>query len=357
MPEVGLRIMRIPIPVPLIREMDAVILKGIGGYATRAEFIVDAIQERILELSAGGTEDAGPPPVTPVERITTTRAAGAERALLAVADPIPPPTSATMPMTALTAPEAGFVIAEDADLSRPEGCPLFGLHNRDYPSLWALTKLAAMTLDRPVPIEDYFTEVLKEAWRFGELLLAIEKHSGTKCTALIPTNPEKRKPAEMGFRSFAVGDYRTDGKVYATSGPLFEWRLVGLTAGERDEPLAGVTAAGWALLAAVAGISVEEPHPANAAKVFFAHLTEQAPVDWKGFTEVIRAIGPDGATRQDVLNHMAEAWTDWTENEVSTNSAGYIARAREWGLVEPKQTKSHYHLTPLGHEYATGAAR
>ncbi len=57
------RIMRIRIPVPLIREMDTVILKGVGGYTTRAEFIVDAIQERILELSIDGVEDAGPPPV------------------------------------------------------------------------------------------------------------------------------------------------------------------------------------------------------------------------------------------------------------------------------------------------------
>lgn len=356
MSQVDQRVMRIPIPVPLIREMDAVILKGVGGYATRAEFIVDAIQERILELSADGTEDAGPPPASPGEHITATRVA-ARAEPPAVVEPSPVTSPASMPMTALAAPDEGFVVTEDADLSRPEGRPLFGLHNRDYPSLWALTKLAAMTLDRPVPIESYFTEVLQEAWRFGELLLAIEKHTGTKCTALFPTNPEKRKPAEMGFRSFAVGDYRTDGDKYATNGPLFEWRLIGLTEGERNEPLVGVTATGWALLAGVGGISVEEPHPTYAAKAFFAHLAEQTPADWKGFTEVICAIGPDGATRQDVLNHMAEAWSDWTENEVSTNSAGYIARAREWGLVEPKQTKSHYHLTPLGHEHTTGAAR
>ena len=61
----GQRIMRIPLPVPLIREMDAVILKGLGGYATRAEFIVDAIQERVLELSIGVVEDAGAPPAPP----------------------------------------------------------------------------------------------------------------------------------------------------------------------------------------------------------------------------------------------------------------------------------------------------
>ena len=35
------RIMRIALPIPLIREMDAVIIQGLGGFATRAEFILD----------------------------------------------------------------------------------------------------------------------------------------------------------------------------------------------------------------------------------------------------------------------------------------------------------------------------
>ena len=39
---------------------------------------------------------------------------------------------------------------------------------------------------------------------------------------------------------------------------------------------------------------------------------------------------------------------------VSTNAAGYIARAREWGLVEPKQSKSRYQLTPFGVEQLIG---
>lgn len=344
------RIMRIPIPVPVIREMDAVILKGVGGYSTRAEFIVDAIQEWILELSVDSIEDAGPPSVSPIEPFSV-----AQIVKPAAQQASPASTStANMPMTALSAPATGFVISEVHDLNRPEGRALFGLHNRDYPSLWALTKLAWVTGERPIPIEEYFADVLKEAWRFGELLLAIEKHTGTKCTALFPTNPEKRKPAEMGFRSFAVGDYRTDGDAYATGGPLFEWRLIGLAAGGRDEPRVGLTDAGWKLLAGVTGISVEEPHPYAAAKAFLSHVSSHAPEDWRGFTEILRAVGPNGATRQDVLDHVAAVWRSWTDNEVSTNSAGYIARAREWGLLEPKQTESQYHLTPLGHKYANG---
>lgn len=341
------RIMRIALPVPLIREMDAVIVKGLGGFTTRGEFIVDAIQERLLELTVGGTEDAGPPLVSVAARTE------------ALAEPAPQmatSTQATIPMTAIVVPTSGFTVGADDDLAHPEGKSLFGLHNRDYPSLWALARLAALTVEGPIPVETYYAKVTGEAWKFGELLLAIEKRTGTKRTALFPTNAEKRKSAEMGFRTFAIGEYRgRPDNTFATSGPLFEWRAAGLIAGNRKEPLIGVTAAGWSLLKAVDGISVEEPHPASALVHFLAYALDHAPADRAGFIETVRAVGTDGAIRQDVLDHFAKTWPDWTENEVSTNSAGYIARAREWGLVEPKQTKTRYHLTPLGIELANGA--
>ena len=340
------RIMRVVLPVPLIRAMDAVIIKGLGGYTTRGEFIVDAIQERVLEMTVDVAEDAGPP-ATSVALLEPVMAEPAVRS---------PSTGATLQMTAIVVPPAGFTVARDQDLSRPEGQPLFGLHNRDYPSLWALARLAALTAEHPIPVEAFYTQVTEDAWKFGELLLAIEKHTGTKRTALFPTNAEKRKAAEMGFRTFAIGDYRggADG-TYVTSGPLFEWHVVGLVAGAGKEPEVGVTAAGWALLETINGASVEEPHPVPVAARFLAHLLERAPADWAGFIEVLRAIGVEGATRQEVLEHVAKSWTDWTENEVSTNSAGYIARAREWGLIEPKQTKTKYQLTLAGIEYVNGA--
>ncbi len=139
------------IPVPLIREMDAVILKGIGGYATRAEFIVDAIQERILELSV---EASRTPDAPPAARSSTRRRSGDRPR-----DPQASPTSskAGLPMTALSAPVRRLHrLASEDDLSRPEGRRLFGLHNRDYPSLWALAKLASLTVEQPIPIEDFF---------------------------------------------------------------------------------------------------------------------------------------------------------------------------------------------------------
>jgi hypothetical protein len=337
-----LRIMRIPLPVRLIREMDAVIINGRGGYATRAEFIVDAIQERVVELSIGGVEDAGPPPGLPKLEASTT----------------PPQAVADLSLdtTVLGAPSDGFTVPADLDLSRPDGSPLFGLHNRDYPSLWVLKQLAASTTDGPIPLEAFYADVTQQAWTFGAHLLALENHTGTKLTALFPTNTEKRKSAEIGFRNFAIGDYRgTDGQHYRTTGPLFEWRAVGLIHDGASEPLVGLTTAGRSLLEHMSPVTVEEPHSATAAAAFMNHLRDHASADLSVFVEISRAIGKAGATRDDVLAHIAEAWSDWTRNEVSTNSAGYIARAREWGLVEAKQIKSKYHLTTTGIELANGA--
>ena len=183
MADQGQRTTRIPLPVPLIREMDAVILNGVGGYSTRAEFIVDAIQERILELTIDEVEDAGPPPGF------KDRGSAASEPADSTAARQPPSdagSTATMQMTALTPPKAGFSISANDDLSRPEGKALFGLHNRDYPSLWALSRLAAMANEGPIPVADYYVGVLEEARAFGELLLAIEQDTGRKCTGTIP---------------------------------------------------------------------------------------------------------------------------------------------------------------------------
>jgi hypothetical protein len=331
--------------------MDAVILKGLGGYGTRAEFIVDAIQERILELTISDVEDAGPPSTPSVATL-----AGPSLAV-AVAPISSGPANVTPTMTALSPPAQFVTIAPMDDLSRPEGLPLFGLHNRDYPSLWALVQLAALTTRELVPAETFYSHVVREAWRFGELLTALEKQSGTKCTALFPTNPEKRKPAEMAFRAFAIGDYCVAGDTFTTTGPLFEWGLVGLTAGDGNEPHIGVTTNGLAILQTVTGLSVEEPHPKEVASTFLDHLARHAPADRRGLAEIVQAIGTAGATRQDVLKHAGRAWSGWTDNEISTNSAGYIARAREWGLVKPKQANGRYNLTSFGFDFLTGEER
>lgn len=339
------RIMRIPLPVHLIRQMDEVILEGIGGYATRAEFIVDAVQERILELTIREDDeaDAFRTESKPDARSSYSRSQG-----LTAPKSRQPQLDDLLEKTKITAPVRGFAMSNSR--RRATRQPLFGLHNRDYPSLWALARLAVFAREHSVSIADYYERVVQDAWGFGELLVDLQSKFGLKVTALFPTNPEKRKAAEAAFLTFAVGDSRTDrDDVLTAGGPLFDW---GVAAADktRDGLHIGVTEAGWDLLGGIDGITVEEPHSRAAATNFFRHLAEYADADWAAFSEILSCIDRGESTRQELLAQVSRAWPEWTENEVSTNSAGYVARAREWGLLEPKQTNNRYQLASLGSE-------
>jgi len=334
------RVIRIPLPLHLIRGIDRLIQAGTGGYATRAEFIVDAIEERLIELTVPAAS-VDPEPSSGNQSDTPVALATLPPQVSALDGPAPWDNGR------INYSPSVFVIAQEELTGTPEGKGLFGLHNRDYPSLWALAELAAMTIDGAIEVETYYERILRLAWDQGRRLLDLESRIGRKCTALFPTNTEKRKSAEAGFRAFAVGDFRvrSDGAI-VTFGPLFEWYVASLVHGKSGRLCIATTAVGRELLEALSGLDVIEPH--RGAGVFLAHLDAYAPGDFAGFAEVLSAIGREGATRDDVMKHFEKQWPDWSPNEISTNSAGYVARAREWGLVEPKQTNGLYRLTEFG---------
>lgn len=326
------RIVRIPLPVEVIRQVDRLILDGVGGYGTRAEFILDAVQERLLELVHDD--------LAIVDDDSSERSAEDIRPVRFQAE------ASDLSMTELDPPRRGFAL--DAFATPVESKPLFGLHNRDYPSLWALVQLAKMTREQPVPVETYYASVLREAWSFGSLLTSLSPFGG-KATALFPTNPGKRKSAEAAFRAFAIGDYRLadSGAGVTMHGPLYEWRVAAITTGEGGAFVA-VTNPGWDLLEGIAGATVDQPHQKPAARNFLHHLQIHASADWQGFREVLRGVGVGGASRTELLGHFASVWPDWTDSEISTNTAGYVSRSREWGLVHPKQERGIYRLTEFG---------
>lgn len=341
------RVLRVALPVPLLRRMDAVILSGAGGYTTRAEFILDAIEERITEVTIPEEEDAALP-LEPASPLTS---------MPAEALPIRPARvdSVDLQMTAIPRITTVTPIIHNADVLITSADVLFGLHNRDFPSLWALTQLATATLSGALEIERFYADLIKKAWEFGDLLCQLEDVTGQKYSSLFPTNRTKSKAAESRFWSFAFGEVRQDkmGK-WIASGPLFQWGAAGVVCHDGVPMKIGVTEPGCNLLDIVAGMTVREPRPSGMAKGFFAHLASHAEGDWSGFREALATIGARGANRQDVLEHFGRTWPSWSENEVATNAAGYIARAREWGLVEPKQINQKYFLTELGSEISGG---
>jgi hypothetical protein len=333
--------------------MDLLVQQGTGGYQTRTDLIVDSVRQNVeLLLAEGQPEEAASPallatPSAPPEKHERPRLAMVERELNAVS------YAELLRGSEIRVTNRSRLVEDAEQISRVEPRPLFGMHNRDYPSLWAACQLAAATQDDLVELDQFLDQLTDAAWGHGRYLAEIQALGSQKTTALFPTNIAKRKSAGMAFRQYAVGrtmpDPSDNGRLLA-DGPLFQWHMAAL-AGNPRRPLLGLTYPGWQLLAGLEGLTVEEPHPDHATRHFLAYLSDFAPVDFKVLGHVLSAVGPQGATRAELLRALGERWPDWSVNEVSTNAAGYIGRAREWGLLQAKQQAGRYQLSGLGREY------
>src|SRR5436309_86704 len=135
-----LRVVKTLQPVALVREMDQTILSSAGAYSGRDDFIGEAIRDRIAEeraRAAGG----GPAPMVLLETVRADPGVGALG-------------FAVLPRGIATLPKAEV----------SEG--LYGLHNRDYPTLWAAASLASMVAASGAPISwaEYRRRVAEAAW-------------------------------------------------------------------------------------------------------------------------------------------------------------------------------------------------
>lgn len=297
---------------------------------------------RVAESSAGAASRA---PVEPVE-IDNGAALAPGRA---VGDISPPPDISITrlreppPGTALSGNGSRYVLADE---------PLFGLHNRDYPSLWAASHLYERAADGPVGLKEFLAELTKEAWEFSEALAELEIRGWRKLRALFPSNRQRPESAEDGFRAFAVGSIHAvrggDG-LKRLSGPLFQWRLAYVIE-DGGRELIGRTAVGAELLTNLAGISLNLPHEPEYARVFLAHLMEHAPEDWALLRRVLE-LAAERANRATLVEQLQKE-RSWSPSQASSYAVGYVGRAREWGLMESQlSTDRRYELTELGREY------
>ena len=83
---------------------------------------------------------------------------------------------------------------------------------------------------------------------------------------------------------------------------------------------------------------------------FIDYLKLHAPEDWQGFVDIVTAIG-DGVGREELIAEIAALYPEWKQTVVATNTAGHVARCREWGLVAPQQFQRQYVLTDFGFEF------
>lgn len=369
------RIVRVPLPDDLIRQIDELVRRRRGGFRTREELIREAVHQMALELQYRGEASAA--------STSTVRFEAGRPAQQALSEE---PDWAAGSGSLFARTESGFEGAprrrrftdEDLSFTRLHFIPplvtaplstgwvkqepLFGLHNRDYPTLWAATKLAEMTTGELIPDRRFRAEILPLAWEIGARIVDLEPRQARKLAASFPTNLEKKQSAEDAFWNFVVGTSGGDDESgLELSGPFYLWGIAG---GERREKdfVIGLTDVGVELLADLEGLQLDmrskiEPY----ADRFFAHLRERVPSDWWGFDAVVRLIGRDGTTRTELVQafhrELEETFkrTDgWSEVQAATNAAGYVARAREWGLVGHRLERGRYWLTDFGENMLAG---
>jgi hypothetical protein len=221
------------------------------------------------------------------------------------------------------------------------------LHNRDYPSLWATAQIGEITSAGPISWDACAEEVLRRAWAFGEVLRSLDA-PGERRSALFPTNEEKRASSEAAFKSFGLGRISRTG---ASVGPIFQWKLCGLFSCAGREPTIALLDTAPELFDRLEGLSAETPHKPAHANAFLEHIRRSNPADFDMITFVLDAVA-HSPTRQSLVEDVS---TMMSESHASTDTAatyasGYIARAREWGLVEPKLIDGTYRLTAFGED-------
>jgi hypothetical protein len=303
--------------------MDAVILASNGAYSDRSDFIAEALRDRIEAEEEQFRDPAVPAP----------------RAVAATAESEAAATETEITIFADWAEEDPPVLPRAAG---PE--TNFGLHNRDWPTLWSADWLGRLTAGAasPISFSAYLDELVPRAWQQGRLLAArdLDRPPGAKLAAGFPTNVRKREGAEARFRAHAVGVASERGH----QGPLFVFGLVGVT-GEDEDPLVALSPEGLTLLARLARAGVGDGPPFNqdAWKIFCEHLAQYASKELETWMTVLSIVaeGPDRAA-------LVTRCHWWSGSTADTNAMSYVARGREWGLVETGLTDGHYRLTELG---------
>jgi Arc/MetJ-type ribon-helix-helix transcriptional regulator len=362
-----MRVVRLSLPAHMIRRIDELVGRGIGGYESRAEFVREAV-EQLLDVT-GSTElgesdslhakdDPGIAHLTADSVLTPHQTEWQDENAASAHGAASPglSTSRTKPRslssladTKIDPPPQGFCFDDfDPELEVDDG-PLFGLHNRDWVSLWAATQLCLMTSSGPVELGSFYELITDAAWRLAASLAPLERAGGFRLTVSLPTNFGKKQSAEEGFRAFAIGTVhrrREHRDRSHASGPLYAWKVAGLQRDRSKFQIAPLTQ-GYELLEALRGLSLELPHSHDHAAAFFTYVREYATGDWNAFRHLM-SIAKEKPRRQQLLEHFRKLDPDWSDATVSTNAAGYVARAREWGLLEPRLKGGRYLPTETG---------
>jgi hypothetical protein len=309
-------------PADVVRQMDQTILAADGAYQGRADFVTEAVRDRVAEEAA-------------------LRSQAIQRADAAADAKMPRrPTATTsdfvvfgswLQLKAHTAP------------AKPTDTVSFGLHNRDLPTLWAFDLLGKATTeaDGPVSWAEFVGVVGRNSVGVGEWLRLrdLSRERGIQSGTGFPKPGQKQAQSVERFLATMVGSLRRG------DGPIFDFGL-GVPA---DDAALVPSEAGVALMTALvtAGLGTDLPQPATAFRSWWEHLATWAPAERSTWRRVLGVLS-DGPNREQLVAHFPE----WTGSTADTNTTGFVSRSREWGLVEPELIDGRYRLTALGEAVA-----
>lgn len=286
---------------------------------------------------------------------------------------------------------------------------LFGLHNRDYPSLWALQLLARSTIDGPVLWSEFTSGIERTGREMGRALKLIDQlklpgsnsRPGLKCATAFPvtekalshrsgqwirTEDDRARVRLTAYVKNTVARIQGNGRYrpFEARGPLPRWSAIAFEHTGEDFRV-GVTSEGLDLLRKMSGISLELPHDPFFTYAFMDFLRDHGRGDYEGFRQVLGSIQQKDRNRDQLTDANWEFFTRMLERSrmasgnqndrsydepirgrdtyVSTMTQGYVARGREWGLVVPELSpdargkKKIYRLTSIGEEWLAGQPR
>jgi Arc/MetJ-type ribon-helix-helix transcriptional regulator len=317
-----MRLVKLLLPPDLVRQMDRAILASAGAYQDRNEFVTEAVRDRLTEDVAA---QVGAGRHVSVRELSTSTAQ---------------PDGLQM----FGRWRAGAPCTVDA----PPGTGVnFGLHNRDLPSLWALDRLAAMTLGQGGPVAwSDFTEIVgRDALALGELLRMhdLGQPSGLRAGVGFPKPGAK---ADRSVERFLAGNVGTNGR--RPEGPFVVLSLAAFI----DPDHQSIAPARHALdvLARLidAGLGMTLPQNEAVFSCWWSYLGALSPQEQAAWRKVVTLIG-QAPTRQELIAGFPE----WAGAIADTNTTGLVSRSREWGLVEPGLIEGRYRLTERGRAVAT----
>jgi hypothetical protein len=329
----AVRLVKTWLPAEVVRQMDEVILASGGAYNGRDDFIREAIADRIADerMRPAG----GPAPVLLLRGGAKEAKEGAEVDEDAIEQP-----------GHVWSPDLGpgqFSKHVPTLPAHPARGALYGLHNRDYPTLWATHSLLAMS-DRhggPLKWNDFLRSVVDAAWKVGAHLAKLDLERSViamKAAIGFPANREKRQSAEARFIAHMLGVAVRESR---PTGPIFALQLAGTQLEDETLLVAPTKQAAvlWERLAAN-GLAAKRhpPHPDGAWRVFSEHIQDVLPEEYETWMAVLKAVA-ERPTRDELVKRFSDRWPG---SVADTNVGGYVSRGREWGLIAPKLIEGRY---------------